>query len=65
VTPHFSDALHADPCRGCKDIFLRSEMLPARLVLNDPSKRGWFCTTCAAKPRGAAATPPAQGPLWS
>jgi hypothetical protein len=48
VTPHFSDTMHADPCRGCKDIFLRSEMLLARLVLNDPSKRGWFCTTCAA-----------------
>lgn len=45
---HFSDQYHADPCRRCGDVRPRNEMIPARLVLNDPRKRGWFCTGCAA-----------------
>lgn len=44
---HFSDPLHADPCRRCKGIFRRDLMTPARTVLRNPKARGRYCAACA------------------
>jgi hypothetical protein len=44
----FSDDLHADPCRRCGGIWLRSRMVKAAAVLKDVKARGRYCEHCAS-----------------
>ncbi len=45
---HFSDAYHYDPCRYCRGILRRDQMVPIkRLPGQNPKSRGWACPRCA------------------
>jgi hypothetical protein len=48
------DTAHFDPCRRCKGLFFRHDMVAASKVrlLDLPPKskaRGWYCRECAWK----------------
>ena len=38
---------HADPCRKCRTVHRRSEMVMATKVLRQSTARGYFCQVCA------------------
>jgi len=45
----FSDAAHADPCRKCGGVELRSSMVRAAKVLGRSNARGYYCQACALR----------------